>query len=380
MRTRMICGFLSFCIIFITASKLKADSNAEFLFKVLPSEAAINVVKGGIPDSLFKNIQIGDLGKDQISKFFLSKNVDFLQIQSTITDNVKFAIVVYKPHKPSPILMIAHGWHESVTAPTEKTENPYENFLTIQVDMRGRKYSSGNPDCNGYELYDFYDAYRYVVKNYRQYISDTAQVYFSGGSGGGGNGYEILGKFPDLFCSAVISCGISDYSDWYRRDSIGEFRDEMSSWIGCTPDQNPEAYQSRSGIISVRNLLTPVYIIHGETDVRVPVTHARNFYNKAKKLSKDVYYLELKNVGTRNHWGNITPAQEKAKTDFNLKGLEFRNPPKLPEKGKLIVPGYVVTKEFSVFLRSIDSVGLIKYDTKKQKIKFLKGEGDVIWN
>jgi hypothetical protein len=52
----------------------------------------------------------------------------------------------------------------SVKPPTESSKNPNSNFLTIQVDMRGRKYSTGSPDCNGYELYDFYDAYRYIMK------------------------------------------------------------------------------------------------------------------------------------------------------------------------------------------------------------------------
>ena len=32
-----------------------------------------------------------------------------------------------------------------------------------------------------------------------------------------------------------------------------------------------EAYKSRSGITTVENILTPAYIIHGETDIRVPV-------------------------------------------------------------------------------------------------------------
>ena len=53
--------------------------------------------------------------------------------------------------------------------------------------MRGRFYSSGQQDCNDYELYDIYDAYKYVVENYKEYISELGQVYLKGESGGGGN-------------------------------------------------------------------------------------------------------------------------------------------------------------------------------------------------
>jgi len=331
-------------------------------------------------DSLFEDIQFEKVQKKGETVFFESPNVDFIQIPSSITDSVKFAIVVYKPLKPSPVLLLSHGWHMSVKPPTKDAKNPNKDFLTVQVDMRGRKYSTGKQDCNGYELYDFYDAYNYVLKNYQSNISDPAQVYYSGGSGGGGNGYAIVGKFPDLFCSANIGCGISDYAEWYKGDSIGEFRDEMLPWIGFSPEENPEAYASRSGITTIQNIFTPIFITHGETDVRVPVTHARRFVQKAKELDKKIYYLELKNVGTRSHWGNITKEQEIKKSEFQAKALSFKKPPVLPEKDRLIVAGYIVTKHFSVFLNSIHSVCEIEYDLSHKTINFLHGSGRIIWH
>lgn len=325
---------------------------------------------------------LSDLNKEKnisTNIFFKSEVVDFVQIKSSITDNVAFAAVIYKPSKPSPILLTTHGWHGSVSIPSKGSENPYPDFLFVQVDMRGRKYSTGKADCNGLELYDVYDAYKYVLKEYPELILDEKQVYFIGGSGGGGNGYALSGKFPDLFCSVVISCGISDYAEWFKNDTIGEFRDEMIPWIGTSPDQNMEAYMSRSGITTLENILSPVYIVHGETDIRVPVTHARNFYSKALKFNKTVHYLELDKVGTRSHWGNISPEQEQEKNEFISKGLEIKNAPELPIKGKFIVAGYIVTGKFSVFLDSIDSVGRIKYNLKRGKIKFIKGKGIITW-
>ncbi len=328
-------------------------------------------------DSLFEDIS----SSNKNSSFFRSDKVDFIQINSSITNGVKIGIVVYKPARPSRILLMSHGWHQSVTPPQKNAENLNKDFLTIQVDMRGRKYSTGKADCNGYELYDFYDAYQYVVKNYGKYISDASQVYYLGGSGGGGNGYGLLGKFPDLFCSAVISCGPSDYAAWFKQDTLGEFRDDMIPWIGSTPAQNMQAYQSRSGITTVKNLLTPVYICHGDKDVRVPVNHSRNYYQTAVKLGKEIRYLELKGVGgVRQHWENITPKQTKEQDDFQAKGLLPRKVPQLPEKGELIVAGYLVTKKFSVFLNTIDAVGRIKYDLKTRQIKFISGTGKIIWN
>lgn len=330
-------------------------------------------------DALFEDVAFESIKKGSGDVFFKSKEVDFLQIESTISDSVKFAIVVYKPEKKSKILLTSHGWHMSVKPPSSDTDNPYPGFLTVQVDMRGRKYSTGQPDCNGYELYDFYDAYKYVLEEYKEYISDPDQVYFLGGSGGGGNGFGLVGKFPDLFCGAVILCGMSDYAAWYGQDTLGEFREEMLPWIGATPDENPEAYDSRSGITMVKNVLTPLYILHGETDVRVPVSQSRNYVQKAKKMGKEVDYIELEGVGTRAHWGNITTEQERIKVAQQNKGLEPHPAPKLKNKGELVVAGFIVTKYFSVFMDSIDSVGKIKYNLSKKSVKFLEGKGKVEW-
>ena len=326
-------------------------------------------------DAFFEDVQF----KDQGRTFFTSKTVDFIRIRSTVSDDVEFAIVIYKPEQPSPILLLSHGWHMSVMPPENDTSNPYPDFLTVQVDMRGRQYSTGKPDCNGWELYDFYDTYLFLVEHYKQYISDPSQVYYMGGSGGGGNGFAIIGKFPDLFCSASIACGISDYALWFEQDTVGEFRDDMLPWIGCTPGQNAEAYRSRSGITTVQNILTPAYIVHGETDIRVPVNHSRNYVEKARKHRKNVHYLELMQVGTRDHWGRITPEQETQKKEIEKSALKYHPAPQLPPKGELVVAGYVVTKHFSVFMDSIDSVGKIKYNLKKRKISFIAGSGEVVW-
>ncbi len=153
----------------------------------------------------------------------------------------------------------------------------------------------------------------------------------------------------------------------------------MLPWIGYTPNENPEAYQSRSGITTVSNLLTLIYVVHGETDIRVPVSHARNFVQKAKDMEKEIHYLELKKVGTRAHWGNITEVQMKAKDDFSLNGLQYRNSPELSERGTLVVAGFIVTKHFSVFMDSINSVGKIKYNLRTKRIKFIRGTGQIDW-
>lgn len=307
--------------------------------------------------------------KDLTSRY--SPYCDFVYYESSRTPGIRMAMKVLKPSRPSYILVKTHGWHMSVE-PFVHMYEPVEDldYLTLQVDMRGRAFSLGKPDCNGWELYDVIDAVNYARERYKEYIIDKSIVYFEGGSGGGGNAYSIVGKFPDFFAACTALCGISDYGMWYENDSDGEFRDEMDIWIGCTPAQNPMAYKSRSGLYLLENLYTPMFIAHGETDVRVPVEHARKYVERAGEVGKTslVHYLELKGVGTRDHWGNATPQQMKEMKYLSEQNrLRNRKEIELPDKGRLVVAGYVFTKKFSVVLDSMDKTAVLEYDLHKNR-------------
>jgi len=98
-------------------------------------------------DSLFEDIRF----RNDTARFFTAKTVDFIRVKSTVSEGVKFAAVIYKPDKPSPVLLLSHGWHQSVMPPSQESENPYPRFLSVQMDMRRRKFSTGKHDCNGLE-------------------------------------------------------------------------------------------------------------------------------------------------------------------------------------------------------------------------------------
>lgn len=291
-----------------------------------------------------------------------SRYCDFIYYKSTRSPELTLAMRVLKPEKPSYIKAGTHGWH--MTIPDFKEyDAPQSDYLQIDVDMRGRSFSDGKPDCNGWELFDVIDAIEYVKVHYSDFILDPEVVFFEAGSGGGGNAYAIAGKFPDYFAHIVAQCGISDYAMWYENDAIGEFRDEMDVWIGDF--KNKEAYASRSGLTSVQNLTSPIAMVHGETDVRVPSEHARRFAAEANKLGKGdlVTYMELPGVGTRDHWGNITPEGMQALLDFcEDERRKHMKPVHIPRSGKMTVCGYIFTKEFSVVLDSIDRVATLNYD------------------
>jgi len=297
--------------------------------------------------------------------------------KSSVDPDLTLWAVVALPSQPSCILVTAHGWHGGLSGPEKYngidfrrylpdflfTDSP--QYLLVDVDMRGRVFSDGRPDASGFELQDWIDAVEFAKAEYAEYISDPECVYAEGGSGSGGNVYALVGRFPDYFAAAAVHAGMSDYARLYEEDEVGEFRDDMEGdgWIGGSPRTNPEGYRSRGGLTMVENVHTPIHIDHGDTDVRVPVAHARQFVDALRSRGRAVRYLEWQNVGDRRHFTNMTPEQ------YLLRDLSKQNwfrmhtkPPRLPKEGELVVAGFVKTKDFEVILDDMDRIGTVSYE------------------
>ena len=273
------------------------------------------------------------------------------------------------PRETRRILVQMHGWHGQIKkAHDDNVDMDGDpDWFVIRPEMRGRGDATGKPDCNGWELQDVVDAVEFAKASFGDKVLDPDLITLKGGSGGGGNVFALVGKFPDYFCRAQADCGISDYALWFRNDEVGEFRDELEGegWVGGTPDSNPEPYASRGGLTTVANLLTPMIVFHGETDIRVPSEHARRYAEEARRLGKGalVTYHELKAVGTRGHWGNITPEQTAFRNETGRAFLMTEpSPIHIPRQGHFVVAGYVKTRDFEVVLDSIDHVGSVEYD------------------
>lgn len=165
-----------------------------------------------------------------------SRYRDLVYYPSTVTPGLVLAATVTVPTRPAPILAATHGWHDSMP-PFEPLDTPPDDaYVRVHVDMRGRAFSTGSPDCNTWELFDIIDAVEFVRRRYAGFVVRDA-AHFESSSGGGGNALALAGKFPDFFTTITALCPIADYSVWYENDRTGEFRDEMDAWIGSPPSR-----------------------------------------------------------------------------------------------------------------------------------------------
>ncbi len=124
-----------------------------------------------------------------------------------------------------------------------------------------------------------------AVMDYVQKLSwvDESRLGVLGGSYGGYMTNWMVTQ-TDLFraavtmrstCNRMSQFGTSDAA--YRN---GQFEFDGDPW------DNPAAYLDRSPIMYVRNVVTPVMIIHSEEDLRCPIGQAEEFFVALKKTGK----------------------------------------------------------------------------------------------
>ncbi len=90
----------------------------------------------------------------------------------------------------------------------------------------------------------------------------------------------------------------------WASDAAGAFR----TWVGKTHLDAPELYQAMSPITYVRDITTPLLIIHSEADLRCPIEQAEQMFVALRLLERDVELVrfpaeshELSRAGSPTH-------------------------------------------------------------------------------
>jgi len=118
---------------------------------------------------------------------------------------------------------------------------------------------------------------------------DPARIGLCGGSYGGFMTNWIVGH-TDRFKAAITERSLSNLFSFYGTSDIG-FEDYRE--FGGAAFDRPEAYAKMSPITYVKNVKTPLLILHSENDLRCPMEQAEQFYVMLKALRKDVEFVRF---------------------------------------------------------------------------------------
>ena len=127
----------------------------------------------------------------------------------------------------------------------------------------------------------------YVLANYP---ADGGRVATIGHSYGGFMTTWIIGH-DDRFKAAVAGAPVTNLSSFYGTSDIGVSFGERQ--INGRRMDEIDKYLFRSPITYAESVDTPVLLIHGEADVRVPMEQSEQYYVTLKRLGKTVEFVRF---------------------------------------------------------------------------------------
>ncbi len=191
----------------------------------------------------------------------------------------------YKEGEPIPFVVHAHGGPESQFRPFF-----YRNFQYLMLNGFG--VLAPNPrGSSGYGReylnLDNYKNRKHSLEDYKagvEWLKENGytQDGMIGIRGGSYGGYVVLGmitEYPDMFSAAIDVVGIANFKTFL--ENTKPYRRALrESEYG--PLSDPEFLREISPIHKADQITTPLLVIHGENDPRVPVGEARQIIRAVK--------------------------------------------------------------------------------------------------
>jgi len=118
---------------------------------------------------------------------------------------------------------------------------------------------------------------------------DPDRLYVTGGSYGGYMTNWIITQ-TQRFRAAVTQRSISDLGTFFGTSDIGwDLVDEFKG----TPWEKPEVYEKWSPLTYLKNINTPLMLIHSENDLRCPMEQAERLFAPLKYMGKEVRLIRF---------------------------------------------------------------------------------------
>ncbi len=219
-----------------------------------------------------------------------------------IIEGILVKPVNFEPGKKYPMLVAVHG------GPYGRIQNILRQYYNLQVwanegyvvfapNFRGssgysNKFGISNfKDLGGGDFKDIMAGIDYIVKELK--IVDENKIGIFGGSYGGYMTNWAITQ-TDRFKAAVSMFGIfnliTDYSNSYlpswEPDYLGDYY-----W------NNLKIYLERSPFYYVKNIKTPVLIMHGDEDPNTFISNSKEMYQALKHLGKTVEFVRYPREG-----------------------------------------------------------------------------------
>ncbi len=223
-----------------------------------------------------EKVSLSDVLEEKCSTYKFSYLSDGYKIKAYIS----IPVTAVDSQKPQKCVMYNRGgnaqsgWLEDDTTALISSACDY---IVVASQYRGSGGSEGVDEFGGDDLNDVIKLID-LCENHFEFI-DMEDFCVAGVSRGGMMTYMTARK--DCRVKRIISVsGVSDLFKGYEdREDMKEL---LSTYIGCTPQENFAEYEKRSAICWSDEIKVPVLMIHSTGDERVSCEQAEELYKKLK--------------------------------------------------------------------------------------------------
>lgn len=126
-------------------------------------------------------------------------------------------------------------------------------------------------------------------------IADPKRIAVYGGSYGGFMVLSAITTYPDLWAAAVDVVGIANFVTFL--ENTGPWRRKLRESEYGSLEQDREFLEQISPIHHVDKIRTPLFVVHGANDPRVPVGEAEQIVSALRERSVPVEYMRFDDEG-----------------------------------------------------------------------------------
>ena len=262
--------------------------------------------------------------------------------------------VCFKPtRRKLPLIVVLHGYSgQKEHCRPDILRLAGKGLFAVAPDIRGRGASAGRFDSCGRDVMDVYDAVQVCCRQFARQV-DATNLNVIGYSGGGGNTFACFVRFPDTFRVAASFFGIPDYAAFYRAKGRPDCNRILVAAVSGTPRQQPAAYAARNFTQAAsNNAQTRFHIFWDEAETACPGFMDEDFIRAGHRNCIPQQSRQGDKYRWRHGYTTDSPDLVKADDRFVPEILSRRvAAPQLPRAGTLIVPGYVVTRHFQIWVQ-----------------------------
>ncbi len=201
-------------------------------------------------------------------------------------------------------------------------------YVVLYMNPRGStSYGEefGNLIHHNYPGEDYDDLMTGVDALIDRKLVDPAQLFVTGGSGGGVLTAWIVGK-TNRFSAAVVAKPVINWTSFALTADMYPFF--YKYWFPGFPWDHQDQYWRRSPLSLVGNVTTPTMLLTGEQDHRTPIAESEQYYQALKLRKVDSAFVRIPGA---SHGIARRPSQLMAKVAYILGWFErYRTHPKRP--------------------------------------------------